>query len=195
MPGVDESEYHISRNFVYLVRIIGNISRLSRAYARVKKNKDWGLDSENTKLNPLFHSWLTDLPPDMTVNFRPDGAPPWLPSPYIGNVHSYYYLSVIMLHRPQLQLLDPTNPDGQWKHHMMICYSSAKLLCRLEEAILQSFGLTGLRCMQRGVNFTIYAVLTCIVLHLVSLTGHGATRAAGMLTRSRRSRSPLPTRT
>ncbi len=155
MPGVDESEYHISRNFVYLVRIIGNISRLSRAYARVKKNKDWGLDSEITKLNPLFHSWLTDLPPDMTVNIRPDGAPPWLPSPYLGNVHSYYYLSVIMLHRPQLQLLDPTNPDGQWKHHMMICYSSAKLLCRLEEAILQSFGLTGLRCMQRGVNFTI----------------------------------------
>jgi hypothetical protein len=105
----------------------------------------------------------------MAVTFPPDGSPPWLPSPFIGNLHSYYYLSIIMLHRPQLQLLDPTAADGQWKHHMMICYSSAKLLCRLEQAILHSFGLTGLQSMQRGVNFTIYAVLTCVMLHLVGI--------------------------
>lgn len=60
--------------------------------------------------------------------------------------------------------------DGGWKHHMMICYSSAKLLCRLQEVVLQSFGMTGLLCMQRGINFTIYGVLTCTVLHLVALT-------------------------
>ncbi len=166
-PGVDEAEYHVSRNFAYFIRIARNISRLNRAYGRIKRNRDWGLDDTITELNPSFHAWMTDLPADMAINYPPDGSPPWLASPYLGNIHSYYYLSIIMLHRPQLQLLDPTSVDGQWKHHMMICYSSAKLLCRLEEAILQGFGLTGLRCMQRGVNFTIYAILTCIVLHLV----------------------------
>ncbi|RAL60471.1 hypothetical protein DID88_000246 [Monilinia fructigena] len=46
----------------------------------------------------------------------------------------------------------------------------SKLLCRLQEAVLHSFGLTGLLCMQRGINFTIYCVLTCTVLHLVAIT-------------------------
>jgi len=167
LPGVDEVEYHASRNFTYFARVVGNVARMTKVYARIKKNKDWGADPEFVQLNPTFHAWLNDLPPDMTVNFPPDGSPPWLPSPFIGNLHSYYYLSIIMLHRPQLQLLDPTGLDGQWRHHMMICYSSAKLLCRLEEGILQAFGLTGLQSMQRGVNFTIYSILTCTVLHLV----------------------------
>jgi hypothetical protein len=39
----------------------------------------------------------------------------------------------------------------------------------LQEGLLQSFGMTGLLCMQRGINFTIYCVLTCTVLHLVSI--------------------------
>ncbi len=164
---VDDAEYHVSRNFTYFTRVVANVSRMNRVYARVKKNKDWGADPEFTQLNPSLHAWLNELPPDMAVDFPPAGSPPWLPSPFIGNMHSYYYLTIIMLHRPQLQVLNPASGDGQWKHHMLICYSSAKLLCRLEEAILQSFGLAGLQCMQRGVNFTIYCVLTCVVLHLV----------------------------
>jgi len=172
--GIDDAEYQVSRNFNYFTRVVNNVSRMNRVYARVKKNKDWGADPEFTQLNPSCHAWLTDLPPDLGVNFPPDGSPPWLPSPFIGNLHSYYHLSIIMLHRPQLQVLNPGGADGQWKHHMMICYSSAKLLCQLEEAILQSFGLVGLQSMQRGVNFTIYCVLTCIVLHLVR--SHSACR-------------------
>ncbi len=50
---------------------------------------------------------------------------------------------------------------------MMVSYNAAKMLCRLQEAVLQTYGLLGLQCMQRGINFTIYAVLACIVLHLV----------------------------
>ena len=46
--------------------------------------------------------------------------------------------------------------------------ATAKILCRLQEAILGAFGLTGLLCMQRGINFTIYAILTCTMIHLVS---------------------------
>ena len=163
--GIDDAEYQNSRNFNYFTRVVSNVSRMNKVYARIKKNKDWGADPEFTQLNPSCHAWLTDLPPDLAVNFPPDGSPPWLPSPFIGNLHSYYYLSIIMLHRPQLQVLNPAT--AEWKRQMLICYSSAKLLCRLEEAILQSYGLVGLQSMQRGVNFHIYCQLTCVSLDLV----------------------------
>jgi len=168
---MDDSDFHVSRNFTYFSRVVHNVARMNRVYARIRRNKDWGSHPELTQLNPTFHAWLNDLPADMAISFPADGSPPWLPSAFIGNLHSYYYLSIVMLHRPQLQMLDPTNPDGQWRHHMVICYSAAKFLCRIEEGILQQYGLTGLQCMQRGVNFTIYVILTCLVLHLVSRLG------------------------
>ncbi|KAJ9413093.1 hypothetical protein QL093DRAFT_2090599 [Fusarium oxysporum] len=72
-------------------------------------------------------------------------------------MHGYYYLAMILFHRPILSFLDHNSPDGQWKRHMMICYSSAKALCNLQEATLNSFGLTGLQC------------LSCIAIHLVAI--------------------------
>lgn len=173
IPGGDESEYHVSRNFTYFVRTVHNVAQLSRVYGRIKKKKDWGLDPEFMQLNPAFNTWINDLPPDLAVSYPPDGSPPWLASPFIGNMHSYYHLSLIILHRPQLTFLDPNDVDGEWKHHMMICYQSAKTLCRLQEAVLNSFGLTELQCMQRGYSFSMYCGLSCIVLHLVRLASGG----------------------
>ncbi|PVH76410.1 hypothetical protein DL98DRAFT_551174 [Cadophora sp. DSE1049] len=168
--GNDEAEFHVTRNFAYFTKIVRNVRRANNVYSKIKKKKDWGIDPDFVQLNPSFESWMNDLPPDLQVTFPPDGSRPWLPSHFIGNLHSYYYLSIIMLHRPQLTFMEPTGMDGGWKHHMMICYSSAKLLCRLQEATLESFGMTGLLCMLRGINFTIYCILTCTVLHLVALT-------------------------
>lgn len=170
MPGGDDAEYHVTRNFTYFARSVRSVRRMNNVYGRIKRRKEWGLDPEFVQLNPSMNSWLSDLPADLAVTFPPDGSPPWLPSHFIGNLHSYYYLAVLMLHRPQLNFLDPNSQDGQWKSHMVLCLSSAKLLCRLEEAMLQSFGLSGLQCMQRGISFTIYAILTCIPLYLVALT-------------------------
>ncbi|KAG0651542.1 Nitrogen assimilation transcription factor nit-4 [Hyphodiscus hymeniophilus] len=170
VPGVDDSEFHVTRTFSYFIRLVRNVRRMNNVYSRIKKKKEWGIDPDLVQLNPSFDAWMNDLPGDLQVTFPQDGSPPWLASHFIGNLHSYYYLGVIMLHRPQLTFMEPTGVDGGWKHHMMICYSSAKLLCRLQEATLQSFGLTGLLCMQRGINFTIYCVLTCTVLHLVAIT-------------------------
>lgn len=169
IPGGDESEYHITRNFTYFARVVRNVSRMNSTYGRLKKKKtkDWGVDPEFVQLNPALQSWMSDLPADLSVTFPPDGSPPWLSSPYIGNLHSYYYLTLILLHRPQLNFLDPNSTDGQWKQHMMICYSAAKALCRLQEAVLNNFGFSGLQCMLRGFSFTVYCGLCCIVLHLV----------------------------
>ncbi|KAI1641646.1 uncharacterized protein F4817DRAFT_45343 [Daldinia loculata] len=170
LPGCEESEYNASRNFAYLARVARNLNRVNTVYAKIKRKKDWGIDPELVQLNPSITGWLSDLPPDLRLTFPSDGSPPWLPSHFIGNMHSYYYLSVIILHRPQLSFLEPMGADGQWKSHMFLCYSSAKALCRLQESMLQTFGLSGLQCMQRGISFTIYAILSCIVLHLVALT-------------------------
>lgn len=166
-PGLEDSELLVARNFTYFTRLVLIVRKMNTAYYRIRKKKDWGLDPELVKLNPSFDIWIGDLPADLQIAFPADGSPPWLPSHFIGNLHSYYYLSIIMLHRPQLMSLESSGVDEQWKNHMMLCYSSAKLLCRIQEAILQQFGMTGLLCMQRGINFTIYCVLTCTVLHLV----------------------------
>ncbi|RKU48254.1 hypothetical protein DL546_005388 [Coniochaeta pulveracea] len=169
LPGEDPSEYNVSRNFVYFIRIVKNISRMNTIYARLKRTKEWGVDPEFVQLKPALHAWLTELPPDLAITFPADGSPPWPSSPFVGNLHSYYYLSLILFHRPTLAFLDPNGADGQWKEHMLICYNAAKMLCRLQEGMLQYYDLTGLQCMQRGINFTIYAILGCIVLHLVAL--------------------------
>lgn len=163
----DDSDYQVTRNFTYLTRLVRNVARMNRLYSRIHKQKDWGCDPELALLNPEVTSWMNDLPGDLAVNYPPDGSIPWLSSPFVGNMHSYYQLSIILLHRPQLTHLDPSSMDGQWKHHMTLCYGAAKNLCRLQEGILQSFGLNGLQCMQRGINFTLYCILSCIVLHLV----------------------------
>ncbi|KAI9828650.1 MAG: hypothetical protein M1832_001753 [Thelocarpon impressellum] len=169
-PGLDDAELHISRDWVFMARIIKNVRRMNDIYGRVKKKKDWGSDPQFVQLNPTFTAWLEELPPDLQITYPTDGSSPWVSSHFVGHLHSYYNLSIIMLHRPQLACSDSFAVDGEWKRHMMLCYTSAKNLCRLQEAILTNFGRSGLLCMQRGVGFTVYAVLTCTVLHLVAMT-------------------------
>lgn len=165
--GLDVSDSNISRQFTYLTRCVKNVRRLIQTYAQVKKKHDWANDTQFVQLNPSFTAWISDLPPDLQIAYPANGLPPWIPSHFVGNLHSYYHLSIIMLHRPQLVTSDSFDLNGAWKEHMLLCYCSAKNLCRLQESVLQTFGLPGLLCMQRGINFTIYAVLTCTMLHLV----------------------------
>ncbi|WZH41875.1 Cutinase transcription factor 1 alpha [Fusarium acuminatum] len=152
VPGCEESEYHISRNFSYFSQVVRTVATMSKVYSRLRRRKDWGVDPEFQQLGQSFNTWLAELPPDLAVSFPPDGSPPWIPSHFIGNMHGYYYLALILFHRPILSFLDPNSPDGQWKRHMMICYSSAKALCRLQEATLNTFGLTGLQVLEKVMD-------------------------------------------
>ena len=168
-PGSDSNEFEsaLSRQFSYFVRNVRNIRLIADAAIKLKKKKDWGMDPQFVANNVAFTKWPDDLPQDLQISFPPDGSPPWLPSHFVGNMHSHYHLGIIMLQRPQLLASKSFSVDGAWKHHMSMCYCSAKALCRLQEAILETFDLPGLLCMQRGINFTIYAILTCTMLHLV----------------------------
>lgn len=171
MPGTDDSDYHIQRQFTYFARCVGHIRNVAVVYSKLKKKKvEVGMDPKFLQLNPSFDKWMVELPQDLQVTFPPDGSPPWLPTHFLGNIHIQFCLGVVMLHRPQLASLDPSNPDGKWKRHMLIAYTNAKLLCRLQESVLDTFGMNGLLCMVRGVNYVVYSILTCTVLHLVALT-------------------------
>ncbi|KZF26040.1 hypothetical protein L228DRAFT_264472 [Xylona heveae TC161] len=168
--GIADPEVQTSRQFTYLVRAIHNVRRIISIYGRIRKRKDWGHDPELVQMNPIFAAWIDELPQDLQVVYPADGSPPWLRSHFVGNLHSYYNLSVIMLHRPQLASPGARPTDQSWKDEMLLCYSAAKNLCKLQEAILRDYGMHGLLFMLRGINFTIYAVLTCTMLHLVALT-------------------------
>lgn len=168
IPDLDQFEYDRSRQFSYFIRNGYHIRRFAEMYHKVKKQKDWGADPRFSEANPLFTDWLRSLPPDLQVDYPKDGSPPWIPSHFVGNMHSHCQLGIIMLHRPQLVASKSFVAGGDWKIHMALCYSSAKCLCRLQEAILARFDLSGLLYMQRGISFTIYAILTCTMLHLVS---------------------------
>lgn len=167
---IDPSDYEVSRQYTYMVRLIKQVRTLNNIYRKVNKQKDWGSDPQIANLNPTVLNWLEDLPSDLQLTLPEDGTQPWLPSHFVGNMHAYHHLLVIMLHRPQLMASSSFSAGGSWKQHMALCYSSAKAMCKLQEAVHQNFGLSGFLCMQRGINFVIYAVLTCTMIHLVSLT-------------------------
>ncbi|KAF7713227.1 Fungal Zn(2)-Cys(6) binuclear cluster domain-containing protein [Penicillium ucsense] len=168
--GLDHYETERSRQFAYFVRNANHIRMMTDTYHKIKKQKDWGADPRFVQKNPLFADWLRTLPPDLQVNYPEDGAPPWLPSHFVGNMHSHCHLAIILLHRPQLVASQSFTAGGEWKTHFSLCYSSAKNICRLQEAILERFGLSGLLYMQRGINFAIYCILTCTMLHLIAIT-------------------------
>ena len=169
-PGseLDDYEKALSRQFAFFVRNARNIRLITDSSQKLKKKKDWGLDPEFVAYNVAFMKWPSELPKDLQMPLLQDNALLSLPSHFIGNMHSHYQLGILMLHRPQLVASKSFALDQQWKQQMSICYNSAKILCRLQEAIFAKFGMTGLMCMQRGINFTIYAILTCTMVHLVS---------------------------
>ncbi len=170
LRALSQREHADSENYcsLYLVRNVRNVRHLHDTYGKVKKQKDWASDPKFTSLNPEALSWVDNLPTDLQVEYPEGDAPPWLPNHFVGNMHSYYHLNVIMVHRPQLMSSSSFRAGGSWKKHMEVCYDSAKKMCRLQEAVFHAFGLSGLLCMQRGINFVIYSVLTCTMIHLVS---------------------------
>jgi hypothetical protein len=189
IKGLDQFEVDRSRQYAYFVRNANHIRIITDIYHKIKKQRDWGADPRFVEKNPLFTNWLHSMPPDLQVNYPADGSPPWIPSHFVANMHSHCHLGIILLHRPQLIASKSFSAGGSWKGHFGLCYSSAKCLCRLQEAVLASYGLSGLLFMQRGINFAIYCILTCTMLHLIAITSpdpHFHTDARDYFTRHMR---------
>lgn len=167
--GLDQFEINQSKQYAYFVGNAHNIRNFVGAFHKLKKKQThWAADPKFFESNPFFADWLRSLPPELQINYPADNSPPWIPSHFVANMHSHFHLGIILLHRPQLVASKSFAAGGDWRIHLSLCYSSAKKLCRLQEAVLGYYGLSGLLFMQRGINFTIYCILVCTMLHLVS---------------------------
>lgn len=168
---IDAYEHKTSRRSTFMAQNVANIKQSNLLWQQMRRyKKDWALDPVFTQHNEDLPNWLRDLPADFQLHYPDDGSPPVLNGDHFtANLHCYHHLVVIMHHRPQLQqMLDRRDPG--FKMQLDICLSSASHMCRIQEALYRDFGHHGLHFMSRGVNFTIYCVLTCTMLHLVSLT-------------------------
>lgn len=166
---VDAFEHQSSRRSTFMAQSVRNIKISNVLWQTIRRyKKDWALDPEFVRHNEDLPSWMKNLPADFQIQYPDDGSPPWLGgNHFLADLHCYHHLVVIMHHRPQLQaLLEQGNPD--FRAQLDICLVSAVLMCRIQEALYRDFGFHGLQFMIRGVNFTIYCVLTCTMLHLVS---------------------------
>ena len=170
-PELDDQEVIIHRNFIHFVRLIYNIRRMSDVHAKLKANPSWRNDPQFLESGSL-EQWSYDLPPDLHIVVSTDLSrpPPQFESHYAGNLQVYFHLAKIMLHRPALAIGKTFASGGEWRHHMQVCTDSAKVICRMEEIIFEQYGMLGLQCMSRGVNFSIYALLTGAMIHLVTIS-------------------------
>lgn len=166
---IDAFEYQTSRRCTSLVRCAMNIKHsLMLMQSKVKTDPNWALDPEFASYDADLVSYEEKLPSDLQLHYPEDGSAPWLGGDhFVAGLTAYYHLVTIQHHRPQLQAkLEAKDPT--FKRHLDICAHSAAMICRTHEALYRDFGLHGLLFMLRGINFTVYCVLTCTMLHLVS---------------------------
>ena len=168
-PDVDAFDFQCTRRHTLMAQAghAIKVTNMKMQIGKRKKSATWALDPEVGQHDKDLDAFFENLPADLQIQYPEDGSAPWLGGDhYLADVHAYFHLVVVMHHRPQLQTkLEMKLPD--WRRHLDICVDSAIKMCRLQEALLRDFGLHGLHFMLRGINFTVYCVLTCTMLHLV----------------------------
>jgi hypothetical protein len=171
---LDESEAIIAENFTTFVRMIKVVRASHETYGLLKNSGDrhWINDPRYVVFEELEIKLARSIPPSLHVVFNEDGSPPWIESHYMANFQCYTNLLTIMLHRPYLSQESINANTIEWKRHMGLCYFAAKNACRLQESTLETYGLRGLACMLRGINFTVYCILYSTVIYLVSVISH-----------------------
>ena len=165
---VDETEYQISRRTAYFALCVRTNKQSSTIWNQIRRyNKEWALDPMFVRQNDVIPALFRTLPSDMQIHFPEDEKPPYLGGDhYVAYLHCYHHIVVIIHHRAQFQTL-LWKKDPAFNKHLTICNDAASKICRLQEALLRDYGLHGLKFMQRGIGFSIYAVLICLVLQLV----------------------------
>nr|POF07874.1 cutinase transcription factor 1 alpha [Quercus suber] len=170
-PELDAFDHYTSRRFTYMAQTFRNVKVSNNLWQKTRRVRDdWALDPAFARQNERLQAWLKGLPRDFQLHYPDDGGPPFLGNDhFVAYVHIYHHLVVIMTHRPQLHTLLEKRDQGFAKH-LDVLLDSAMQMCRLQEALIRDFGMHGLQFMLRGINFTIYCVLTCTMLHLAAIT-------------------------
>lgn len=169
---MDDYERTISRQFAYFVRNVRNVRGITETYHKLKrKNKDWANDPTFLAYNEDFRRWPGEVPADLKVSM-PLEASKQVPSHFLANMHCHYHLGIVMLYKPQLNASKDFANDEKWKGMFSLCYQSAKKVCMYQEAIIEQYNILGLACMLRGLSFPIYAILSCVMVHMVRNNDH-----------------------
>ncbi|KAM0712147.1 hypothetical protein Q7P37_011241 [Cladosporium fusiforme] len=171
-PEIDAFEYQSSRRHTLMAQA-GHAIKFTNSMMQMGKRKKlatWALDPAMEEHDKDLDAFFDNMPADLQIHYPEDGSPPFLGGDhYLADAHAYFHLVVVMHHRPQLQTKLEMGV-ATWRRHLDICTDSAIKMCKLQEALLRDFGLHGLNFMLRGINFTVYCVLTCTMLHLVAIT-------------------------
>lgn len=167
---LDDHEYAIHSQFIHLIALQKTIRRMVDVSSKLKARPGWRNDPQFLRSAPTLDGWLMKLPQYLQVHVSVDlnDRPPQLESHFAGNLQVYYHLARMMLHRPALAYGKTFSQGGEWRHHMSECTTAAKAICRLEEVVFEQYGMLGFQCMSRGVNFSIYSLLSGAMIHLVS---------------------------
>jgi len=165
LPG---DERLVAANFSYMTRSIRTVRTTNRIWGSLSKRTDqWARDPSFVENNKNVDEWLESLPPHLQIEFPADGSPPAIKDHFLPNLHCYHYLSALLQHRGQLDVLQPTDP--KWAVQVSICHLAAKRLCALQEAIRGKYGISGLYYMLRGAHFHMYCLMTCNMIHIIAL--------------------------
>ncbi|EEP76620.1 predicted protein [Uncinocarpus reesii 1704] len=170
VSGLDAYEMERSRQYAYLVQNALNMRRFIDTHKQSKRQSDGLKDPRFTANNNALDELIANLPADLQVVFPTEGSSPWLSSHFMGNLNVHFHLSVILQHRSQLTTASDGSRPTSWRTHMTRCYSSAKAIYHLQDAIISTSGLTSLSYMQRGIHFTVYCILTCLMVHSAVLS-------------------------
>jgi hypothetical protein len=170
IPGIDLAEYHISRQYTLFVRMITNVRKTINAYKTMHKHgEQYAVDLRYLELDMLYPHWLGDLPADLQIEIPSNPHDRWMRGAFLGNIHCYHYLSIIMHHRPTIHHIMNNVRNDSWKPYMIKCLDAAKKVCRIQESMLNTLGMASSIAMLRGISFAIYCLLTCAMLQLVSV--------------------------
>lgn len=160
--GITNDEYEVSYNYTYMARCVRNVRYLTDVYVPIRKKANWGQDPSLVALNNEIPKYLDELPSSLQIQYPADGSAPWLPDHYTGNMHCYYHLSVLLLRRPQLMAASNFGSStGEWRQHLTVCYTTAKMMCRIQESLYQNYGMNGLMSMVRGKTIIAFIICQC----------------------------------
>ncbi|KAF9965067.1 hypothetical protein BGZ70_005467 [Mortierella alpina] len=160
----EESSFAL-RYFVETIKlsnILGQI--LQRVYAaKTRTHGPARVSSTVAELDTTLTKWLLALPPDLRYNHQAVAAGTAKVSQWVATIHSFYYVVLILLHRPYMVPTSPTKAKiSESMPSLNICISAANSITYLTGKMAEDGTL------KHAWNFTTYELFTSSLIHLTN---------------------------
>ncbi|KAG0201615.1 hypothetical protein BGX28_005605 [Mortierella sp. GBA30] len=160
----EESSFAL-RYFVETIKlsnILGQI--LQRVYAaKTRTHGPAQVSSTVAELDTTLTKWLLALPPDLRYNHQAVAAGTAKVTQWVATIHSFYYVVLILLHRPYMVPTSPTKAKlSESMPSLNICISAANSITHFAEKMAEDGSL------KYAWNFTSYELFTSSLIHLTN---------------------------